>query len=259
MKPVEAMLVVFPNLSGCGILRDALESILNPMTLLGPDMTAFMNQLTTLELINSIKMNFPSRTSIAVERILCEAPNLLHFKAKDMGLKFSCFDLRSDAMAPLWACRNLQTLHIAIQPHDLSRSRDRGPRESRMFYVESLGLLSLCVSVSELLVVRPSSLSSSSLLHKSGVPVLAFAWVSDTVVGLGALPASLLSRVGRVLFCHSLILVIVQRWMIGNFGGRTYGAYGHAELHDLGAKRGSSCGKGNAWAQCNVPTCPMLL
>ncbi|KAK3813060.1 MAG: hypothetical protein J3Q66DRAFT_403274 [Benniella sp.] len=132
MKPLEAMLVVFPNIAGCGILRDALEFVHDPMTLLGPDMAAFMNQLTTLELMNSKQVFFP--TSIAVERILCTAPNLLHFKAIDVGFKTSCFNLRSNAMAPLWACRNLQTLHIQIQPHDLSRPNDRGPRMSRMVY-----------------------------------------------------------------------------------------------------------------------------
>jgi len=133
MKPLEAMLVVFPNITGCGVLRDALESTPNPMTLLGPDMTAFMNQLTTLEIMNSTQMTYHS-TSIAVERILCEAPNLLHFKVMDMSLKTSCFDLRSNAMAPLWACRNLQTLHIRTQSYDTFRPRDRGPRMSRMFY-----------------------------------------------------------------------------------------------------------------------------
>ncbi|KAF9345911.1 hypothetical protein BGX34_004368 [Mortierella sp. NVP85] len=133
MKPLEAILVAFPNLSGCGILRDALESTPNPVTLMRPDMAAFMNQLTTLEIMNSTQMTHFT-TSIAVERILCEAPNLLHFKVNDMGLKTSCFDLRSNAMAPLWACRNLQTLHIRTQSYDTSRPRDRGPRISRMFY-----------------------------------------------------------------------------------------------------------------------------
>ncbi|KAF9345910.1 hypothetical protein BGX34_004367 [Mortierella sp. NVP85] len=127
------MLVVFPNLPGCGILRDALESTPNPMAFLGPDRTAFMKQLTTLEILNSTQMTFHS-TSIAVERILCEAPNLLHFKAKDMALRTSCFDLRSNPIAPLWACRNLQTFHIRTQSHDTFRTRDRGPRMSRMFY-----------------------------------------------------------------------------------------------------------------------------
>ncbi|KAK3813061.1 MAG: hypothetical protein J3Q66DRAFT_42174 [Benniella sp.] len=154
VKPLEAMLVVFPNLSSCGILRDVLESVSNPVTLLGPDMAAFMNQLTTLEIVNSTQMTFHS-TSIDVERILCTAPNLLHFIAKDIQLETSCFDLRSNAMAPLWACRNLQTLHIQIQPHDLSRPIDCGPRMSRMVYA----YLSKCCPRLQDLNIRYSDLN----------------------------------------------------------------------------------------------------
>jgi len=86
--------------------------------------------------------------------------------------------------------------------------------------VESLGQLSLCVSVSELLVVCPGLLSSSSLLHKSGVPVLVFAWVSDTVVSLEALPASLGTSCGKGNTCCevAILIVVVQEWCLEERG-----------------------------------------
>ncbi|KAF9925479.1 hypothetical protein BGZ65_007721 [Modicella reniformis] len=131
-------LTVFPALSRWSILADAalhpspnLTDILGPnltdvlgpnlTDVLGPNLATIMNQLTTLELLDTdatVSKTAPS----CVQRLLCMAPNLLHFKAKG--------DPLDTAMEPHWVCRNLQTFQI--QPHNRLQPKYRGPRECFM-------------------------------------------------------------------------------------------------------------------------------
>ncbi|KAF9344762.1 hypothetical protein BGX26_003939 [Mortierella sp. AD094] len=118
----------FPKLSSWSIREDYLLHLLDPMdSSIALSLIPFVRQLTTLDLTAPPHMRqviFPSKR---LHHILREAPNLVHLKARSTRLSPSHMLCYGSETVNLWACRDLETLHVSIDdlalPHEHSASR----------------------------------------------------------------------------------------------------------------------------------------
>ncbi|KAK3813290.1 MAG: hypothetical protein J3Q66DRAFT_347842 [Benniella sp.] len=123
---MQAILSAFLHLTSWSIRVNALCFLPGQLQeILGPTLTEFMSQLTTLEILPTSLSQ-----SAIIHELLCLTPNLLHLKAKEILLNIS--DMTSPNGQRLWACRRLQTFHIGIQPCMVSMGR--GQQDSRIFF-----------------------------------------------------------------------------------------------------------------------------
>lgn len=126
------MLTTLPTFSRWGIIGDALGPRPFHQSRLGSRLTAFMSQLTTLELLEPLRST-SKISSTSVQQLLRASPNLLHLKA-NLELSDSCFGYRSDTRNGLWACRKLRKLHIRLKPFERLRSIDYSLQYSRIVF-----------------------------------------------------------------------------------------------------------------------------
>ncbi|KAF9427069.1 hypothetical protein BGZ76_002479 [Entomortierella beljakovae] len=118
----------FPKLSSWSIREDYLLHLPDPMdSSIAMSLIPFVKQLTTLDLTTPPHMQqvcFPSKR---LHHILCEAPNLIHLKARNTRLSPSHLLCYGSKVVNLWTCHKLETLHVSIEdlglPHEHSSSR----------------------------------------------------------------------------------------------------------------------------------------
>ncbi|KAG0007495.1 hypothetical protein BGZ80_004597 [Entomortierella chlamydospora] len=127
-QDLQALSKAFPKLQSWSIREDYLLHLPDPMdSSVALSLIPFVRQLTTLDLTSPPHMAqaiFPTKR---LHYILCEAPNLIHLKARSSRLCPSHMLSYASDTVNLWACRNLETLHVSIDdlalPHEHSASR----------------------------------------------------------------------------------------------------------------------------------------
>jgi hypothetical protein len=130
LQAIASIASAFPCLKSLSVLAEDLNIPPNSEhILLGLGFTTLIHQLTTLELLANPATD--STLAPCLQSILCNAPNLLHLKAQGVSLDPVCSSFRNTALYPLWACCNLQTLHVRFEA---IKKNIPGPRSSRMFF-----------------------------------------------------------------------------------------------------------------------------